>query len=71
MRATIGSLEGELDPRRFVRIHRSTIVNVDHVREIQPWYNGELVVILRGGRKLTTSRSHRARLDELLGRRRN
>lgn len=56
------ALEERLDPARFVRVHRSAIVNVDWVKEIQPWYAGALVVILQGGERLTVSRSFRARI---------
>ncbi len=56
------ALEQRLDPSRFVRVHRSAIVNVDAIEEIQPWYGGGLVVILQGGERLTVSRSYRARV---------
>jgi len=55
-------LEERLDPARFVRVHRSAIVNVDWIKEIQPWYAGALVVILQGGERLTVSRSFRDRV---------
>jgi two-component system LytT family response regulator len=56
------ALEERLDPARFVRVHRSAIVNVDWIKEIQPWYAGALVVILQGGERLTVSRSFRDRV---------
>ena len=56
------ALEERLDPHRFVRVHRSAIVNVDWIKEIQPWYAGALIVILQGGERLTVSRSFRARI---------
>ncbi len=56
------ALEERLDPVRFVRVHRSAIVNVDWIKEIQPWYAGALVVILQGGERLTVSRSFRERV---------
>src|SRR6185436_19826187 len=49
------------DPERFVRIHRSTIVNVDRVRELELTTHGNYVAILEGGQRLTVSRSFRAR----------
>jgi two-component system LytT family response regulator len=55
-------IEERLDPARFVRVHRSAIVNVDSIQEIQPWYGGGLVVVLHGGERLTVSRSYRARV---------
>jgi two-component system LytT family response regulator len=66
IRASLTGLLERLDPRRFVRIHRSTIVNVDRVREMQPWVGGDYMVILVDGRKLRVSRSYR---HELLDRR--
>jgi two-component system LytT family response regulator len=56
------ALEERLDPAHFVRVHRSAIVNVDCIKEIQPWYAGALVVILQGGERLTVSRSFRDRV---------
>jgi two-component system LytT family response regulator len=56
------ALEERLDPAHFVRVHRSAIVNVDWIKEIQPWYAGALVVILQGGERLTVSRSFRDRV---------
>lgn len=53
---------------RFYRIHRSHIVNIERVRELQPWFNGEYVVFLKDGTRLTLSRSYR-KLQERLGRR--
>jgi two-component system LytT family response regulator len=68
LRETIKSLETRLDADRFVRIHRSTIVNVEHVREIRPWYTGEYIVVMTGGRELTLSRGYRANLPRLQAR---
>jgi len=66
IRETMQSLEARLDPERFLRIHRSTIVNLERIKELQPWFGGEYVVILRDGRKLTLSRTYRARVQQLL-----
>ena len=57
----------ELDRARFVRIHRSRIVNTDRIKEMQPWFNGEYVVILQNGTRLTLSRGYREKLQERLG----
>jgi two-component system LytT family response regulator len=51
----------------FLRIHRSAIVNIDRIRELQPWFHGEYVVILRDGTQLMAGRAYCARLHELLG----
>jgi two-component system LytT family response regulator len=68
LRDTISALESQLDPKRFVRVHRSAIVNVDRIQELQPWFHGEYRIILREGVQLTLSRSYREKLHELLGR---
>jgi two-component system LytT family response regulator len=67
MRITMTELQGRLDPNQFLRIHRSTIVNLDFVREIQPMFHGEYVVILIDGARLTVSRSYRHVVERLWG----
>jgi two-component system LytT family response regulator len=58
VRATMRSLLARLDQRRFCRIHKSIIVNVDHVREVNPWMGGDYVVIMRDNLQLRASRTH-------------
>jgi two-component system LytT family response regulator len=67
VRDTMGHLEANLDPQQFIRIHRSAIVNVDRIQELQSSFNGEYVVLLRGGTRLTLSRGYRDGLQERLG----
>ncbi|HET7462239.1 MAG TPA: LytTR family DNA-binding domain-containing protein [Longimicrobium sp.] len=67
LREPIADLEKRLDPRRFFRVHRSTIVNLASVKELQPLFHGEYVVIMRDGTELRLSRSRRERLQQLLG----
>jgi len=67
IRETMGSLEARLDPMRFARIHRSAIVNLARIRELQPTFNGEYAVILHSGAKLTLSRGYRDSLREKIG----
>jgi len=67
IRGTIGGLESQLDPKRFLRIHRSAIVKLDKIKELQPWFHGEYHVILETGQKLTLSRNYRASLQEAIG----
>ena len=67
LREPIAELEQRLDPRRFFRIHRSTIVNLGSVKELQPLFHGEYVVIMRDGAELRLSRARRDRLQQLLG----
>jgi two-component system LytT family response regulator len=66
LRETMGQLEARLDPARFVRVHRSAIVNLDRIKELQPWFRGDYRVILRDGTELTLTRSHRERLESRL-----
>jgi two-component system LytT family response regulator len=66
-RSTIGQLQDRLDPKRFVRIHRSASVNVLRIRELRPVGHGEYSVILDSGKELKLSRSHRRNLEEWLG----
>jgi two-component system LytT family response regulator len=68
LRETMNGLEGRLDPERFLRIHRSTIVNIERIKELQPWFHGDYIVILRDDRQLTMSATYREKLDELRGR---
>ena len=65
VRETMASLEARLDPARFVRVSRSSIVNADRVRELQPMFNGDFVVVLRDGTKVAGSRRYRAAFDKL------
>jgi two-component system LytT family response regulator len=58
----IAALMGRLDPGRFARVHRSTIVNLDRVKELQPWFHGDAVAILRDGTRLQVSRTYRETL---------
>lgn len=67
MRETMTSLEARLDPQRFVRVSRAAIVSIDHVREVQPLFNGDFVVILKNGVQVTGSRRYRTALERLLG----
>jgi two-component system, LytTR family, response regulator len=67
-RETMAAIEGQLPPAKFMRISRSTIVNVERIKELQPLFHGEYSVILRNGKKLTLSRSYREKLDQLMGR---
>jgi two-component system, LytTR family, response regulator len=66
LRETMTALEARLDPAEFVRIHRSTMVRVDRIRELEPLFQGDYVVILTDGTRLTSSRGYRERLQELL-----
>jgi two-component system LytT family response regulator len=67
LRETMSRLEERLDGKQFLRIHRSTIVNVERIRELQPSFHGDYLVLLRDGTELTLSRGFRDKLQELLG----
>ena len=66
-RETMSALAGQLPAKKFLRISRSTIVNVERIKELQPLFHGEYVVILRNGTKLTLSRNYREALNQLMG----
>ena len=66
LREGIGRLSTRLDPGQFVRIHRSIIVNVRKIKELQPCNRGEYIVVLRDGKQLSCSRGFRARLQHLI-----
>jgi two-component system LytT family response regulator len=67
IRETMSALEARLDPNKFVRVHRSTIVNVDRIKEIHSLFQGRQVIVLHNGDKVTLGRNYRERLDRLLG----
>jgi two-component system, LytTR family, response regulator len=63
IRATLDRLETRVDPRRFVRVSRSTMVNVDRVAELRPWSHGDWVIVLSDGARVRLSRRYRDRLE--------
>jgi two-component system, LytTR family, response regulator len=67
VRETMSQIEAKLDPRQFVRIHRSTIVRIDAVKEITPLFNGDQSVLLNDGKKVVLSRSYREKARAALG----
>ena len=68
VRDTMGRLERELDPDRFVRVHRSSIVQIDRVKDLIPDFHGDFTLVLKTGSRLTLSRTYRAKVEALLGR---
>ena len=69
VRETLQALMEKLDPGEFIRIHRSTIVNVRRIREVQPWFQGSHIIVLQSGAELRMSRYQKQAVDQLLGRR--
>jgi two-component system LytT family response regulator len=67
LRETMNDLEARLDPQKFMRVHRSAIVNLDRVKELHQHFNGDYVVVLQDGTELKLSRSRREHLQTLLG----
>ncbi|HEY6206931.1 MAG TPA: LytTR family DNA-binding domain-containing protein [Chthoniobacterales bacterium] len=67
VRQTISAMETQLDPKKFRRVHRSAIVNVERIKELQPLFSGEHSILLHDGTKLTLSRNYKDKLFELLG----
>jgi two-component system LytT family response regulator len=66
LREPLKALETRLDPERFLRVHRSAIVNLERITSVEPYFHGEYVLTLRDGTRLTSSRTHSARLRSLL-----
>lgn len=67
IRQAIGNMEEQLDPEKFIRVHRSTIINIDRIRELQPWFHGDYRVYLQDGTELLMSRSYKDKFRHLLG----
>jgi two-component system LytT family response regulator len=67
IRETMNDLESRLDPAQFLRIHRSTIVNIDRIREMQPLFHGDFTVMLMNNTRLMLSRNYKSRLPRHLG----
>lgn len=67
IREAMARLERQLDPRKFLRVSRSAIVNVDRIREVQPWFHGDHLVVLQNGSQVTTTRTYRSAVNRLLG----
>jgi two-component system LytT family response regulator len=65
IRETMNGIEAKLDPDKFLRIHRSTVVNIDRIKELHPMFSGDYAVILRDGKELALSRNYRERFVEL------
>jgi two-component system, LytTR family, response regulator len=66
LRETMNEMEAKLEPSKFLRIHRSTIVNIERIRELQQHFNGDYIVLLQDGTELKLSRSRRDQLQKLL-----
>jgi two-component system LytT family response regulator len=66
IRETMTTIEARLDPKKFLRIHRSAIVRIDAIQELQPLFHGDYAVLLRSGKRLAASRGYRDRLNHLL-----
>jgi len=65
-RATMAQIEQRLPASRFIRIHRSTIVNVERIREFQPWFQGDWILVLADGTRLQSGKSFRKRIRDLI-----
>jgi two-component system LytT family response regulator len=66
LRDSLKCFEERLDPNRFLRVHRSAVVNLDSIERLEPWFHGEYSVFLRDGTKLTSSRTYSERLRSLI-----
>jgi two-component system LytT family response regulator len=65
-RVTMSQIEQRLPASRFLRIHRSTIVNIERIREFQPWFQGDWILVLADGTRLQSGKSYRKRIRELM-----
>ena len=63
VRGALKTLEEKLNPLRFIRIHRSSMVNINMVKEIEPWFSGDSKVVLENGKSLKMSRNYKETLD--------
>jgi two-component system LytT family response regulator len=66
-RSALNELAGHLDPMRFIRVHRSAIVNIDSILELQPISHGEFEIVLKDGHRSRVSRTYRTQLEKRLG----
>jgi len=66
LRETLKNFEERLDKDRFLRVHRSAIVNIDSIQRLEPWFHGEYAVVLRDGTKLMSSRTYSERLRKII-----
>lgn len=62
MRETMNNMEQKLNPDRFTRVHRSYIVNISCIKEIQPWSHGDYIIVLNNNEKINLSRRYKNRL---------
>lgn len=67
VRRTLSSLEHELDDARFLRVHRSALVNAECIREVQPWFHGDAILVLNSGTRVPLSRTFRRSVSRSLG----
>jgi two-component system LytT family response regulator len=67
IRETMNGLEQQLNPQKFIRIHRSTIVNIEKIKELEPYFNGEYKLVLNNNMQLILSRNYRENFTKILG----
>ncbi|MEI7905973.1 MAG: LytTR family DNA-binding domain-containing protein [Bacteroidota bacterium] len=67
IRETMNNIQDQLDPQHFIRIHRGTIINIEKVKELQPYYNGEYKVVLQNNTQVILSRGYRENFKKILG----
>jgi two-component system, LytTR family, response regulator len=67
VRATMNNIEKQLDPEKFLRIHRSSIINIERIKELRPWFNGDYKVVLNGNEQLVLSKGYRSSFNKLVG----
>lgn len=68
VRETMTNLEARLDPGKFLRVQRSALVNIESVRELRPWFQGDYLIVMRDGRELTSGRGYRETIRRFINR---
>jgi two-component system LytT family response regulator len=63
---TMNALTAKLDPKKFARVHRSVIVNIEQIKDFQPLFKGEYIITLKNGKKIKASRSYFSTIQEIL-----
>jgi two-component system LytT family response regulator len=63
----MNEMEAQLNPAQFIRIHRSTIININFIKEMQHWYKNDYIITLKNGEKFTSSNTYKFNIEKILG----
>ena len=67
LRDTLTEVVKKLDPQKFIRVHRSTVVNIDRIKEMHPWFNGKYKIIMKTDAAVTMSRTYHEKFMQVFG----